>query len=361
MKKDDIQISAMIGISRYYCNDVASRPDPPTYIGTEHFVSAPSRSGQFHPPNRVFISDWTVPAAPSGAALRGDICCVEVDSDYVDPGFKIDIWRSVNTSDIFMHVCRIDMPLVKGLNRKVVPQETRCQPGDVIGWWSSTRSEVKYATMSSSGHALPGCRVRYADDFTTTNFTNSSQDVMSFDWNGAFTDRVFSIRIMWDSDTWLDMQQAVLDNYSSGPPEHPEIAPKAPIYLDLARRTHFEDKSLVPTDLMWDKMERICTQHAIFQFPFPPPPPTETARMNYTYQEMIRHFCVLDDGDKVKVGDEYSRVIGDTIEWYQPYHTYHGMIVRHWLEANKDMILKSGVIGDFANFAYSAEPSFSPA
>jgi hypothetical protein len=200
------------------------------------------------------------------------------------------------------------MPLVKGSNRKVVAQATNCRSGDVIGWWSSTRSEVKYAQRQEAGD------VYYVDDFTTTDFSNK----VSFNFKGSFTDRAFSIRIMSDSDTWLDMQQAVLDC-------HPD---RADTYLSLARRTYFEDPSNI-TGLDWKSMEESCSQKAIFQFPFPPPAPTEQMRENFTYQELIRHWSVyLGSGDKSTDG----------------YH--HGRRVRQWLVANKDILLKNGDIGE---------------
>jgi hypothetical protein len=313
----------MVGISRYYCNDLADRPDTPAYVGTATFTDAPSRYGQYHPPNRLFLSDWTMPDC--------NICCVEVDSDYVDPGFKLDVWRPDNGG--YIHVCRIDMPLVRSSdqapNRKIVTQATDFRPGDLIGWWSSTRSEVKYVDG--------GARFLYVDDFTTTDLFQKKVD---FSFSGSF-DRAFSIRLMSDSETWLDMQQAVLDCFPD----------KADTYLSLARRTYFLDANgnMDPSKtkgLDWKTMEGSCSQKAIFMFPFVNTPGSEQHREPMTYQELIRHYSVFfGPDDKVKNGAPWADNWGRR---FQNYFLNYGVGVKQWLEANrgKHMLLMSGTIGD---------------
>jgi hypothetical protein len=146
------------------------------------------------------------------------------------------------------------------------------------------------------------------------------------------------------------MQQAVLDCFD------PDTADK---YLDLARRTHFENPSMI-TALSWQEMRDSLSQFAISQFPFPPPAPTEQQRENYTYQEKIRHFSVYVGDDDITKANEHSICIESDIgPGGRPYckrtevqvdvTTNYGKVVREWLEANKDILLKNGDIGDWVN------------
>lgn len=326
---NDDQMAMMIAMTKYFCNDLPTRGgegSTAAYVGSQLMgARTGEEESEEAPAGQLFITD---------CALRHHgPCVVEVDSDRIDLGFKFDVWRPQGQAGEYVHVFRLDMPLVKGRNRRVIHAADGCSKGDVIGWWSEGTPRIQYrkeASMSTrSMHFSPkGGKWEHV----AVNCAGSAPS----------TGKTYAIRVLEESATWLKMQRAVRDEY-------PDLCER---YLSLANRTHFLDKSSV-SGLRDEWGPFLQTQKVITGAPILPDQPLPVA--TYSYRDLIKtkstHVDFIQAGDKYQVCIQMDpRTMGCRTKVWKQMNTYAcGFNVRHWLDANRDTLLKDTVLGAWKN------------
>eukprot|EP00928_Gymnodinium_smaydae_P082753 TRINITY_DN6604_c0_g1_i2.p1 TRINITY_DN6604_c0_g1~~TRINITY_DN6604_c0_g1_i2.p1 ORF type:complete len:1349 (-),score=225.13 TRINITY_DN6604_c0_g1_i2:401-4447(-) len=325
---NDDQMAMMIAMTKYYCNDLPSREgeggSAVHYIGSQlmEHTTGDEKSADADA-CQVFVTECEL--GSSGP------CVVEVDSSGIDLGFKLCVFRPTKGAvGEYHHVFSLFMPLLKGRNRRVIHNADMCAKGDVIGWWSSHKSCVLY---------------RQEAGMTTRSIHFSPNDwsyvALKFPDNTTVTDKTYAVRVMENSSTWLDMKQAVFD-------EFPDLHER---YLSLANRSHFYEKTNV-TGLDSDAWFAFLQSGVITGAPksVDDPYPVE----DYSYQQLVKTKCT--HVDFIKAGKPYRKCNmrnreGQCVAYaYYQQNTYElGFNVRHWLSANHEILLKDVHIDTWKN------------